>query len=221
MRWFDLLPMKLAMLFGRRRAAAHLERRTPLPPRSPDRREHRRRHDAEEARHAALRTFGNPALLRDQARATWNWAGLESVLQRCSLRRPHPAAHSGIYGHRDPGHGPRHRRQRCALHRGAQCAAQAAALSRSRAACLHLRRRLRRQPSLMESLPAGRCGQHAGVATGREGMADMAFISPWQDYNVSAEGGRLPEKIDAAWCSWNFFPTSRSAADSGTKLFRR
>jgi len=36
--------------------------------------------------------------------------------------------------------------------------------------------------------------------------AEMAMVSPWQDYSVSAEGGKLPEKIDAGWCSWNFFP---------------
>jgi predicted permease len=35
--------------------------------------------------------------------------------------------------------------------------------------------------------------------------AEMAAVSPWQDYNVSAEGGRLPEKIDVAWCTSNFF----------------
>jgi putative ABC transport system permease protein len=35
--------------------------------------------------------------------------------------------------------------------------------------------------------------------------AQMAMVSPWQGYNVSADGGKLPEKIDAAWCSWNFF----------------
>jgi len=32
---------------------------------------------AEEARYAALQAFGNPALVRDQARATWNWNWLE------------------------------------------------------------------------------------------------------------------------------------------------
>jgi predicted permease len=37
--------------------------------------------------------------------------------------------------------------------------------------------------------------------------ATLAMVSPWQQYNVSAEGGKLPEQIDAAWCSWNFFPT--------------
>ncbi len=39
------------------------------------------------------------------------------------------------------------------------------------------------------------------------GMAELAMVSPWQGYNVSSEGGKLPEQIDAAWCSWNFFPT--------------
>src|SRR5579859_2689781 len=35
----------------------------------------------DEARYSALRTFGNPALLREHARATWNWNGLESLLR--------------------------------------------------------------------------------------------------------------------------------------------
>jgi len=38
-------------------------------------------------------------------------------------------------------------------------------------------------------------------------MATMALISPFQNYNVSAEGGQLPEKVDAAWVSANFFST--------------
>ena len=33
------------------------------------------------------------------------------------------------------------------------------------------------------------------------------MVSPWQGYNVSSEAGKLPEQIEAAWCSWNFFPT--------------
>jgi predicted permease len=39
------------------------------------------------------------------------------------------------------------------------------------------------------------------------GVAELAMVSPWQGYNVSSEAGKLPEQIDAAWCSWNFFPT--------------
>jgi putative ABC transport system permease protein len=37
------------------------------------------------------------------------------------------------------------------------------------------------------------------------GAAEMAIVNTWQVYNVSADGGQLPEKIDAAWCSGNFF----------------
>jgi predicted permease len=38
-------------------------------------------------------------------------------------------------------------------------------------------------------------------------VAQLAMVSPWQGYNVSSEAGKLPEQVDAAWCSWNFFPT--------------
>jgi predicted permease len=37
------------------------------------------------------------------------------------------------------------------------------------------------------------------------GAAEMAIVNTWQVYNVSAEDGQFPEKIDAAWCSGNFF----------------
>jgi putative ABC transport system permease protein len=35
--------------------------------------------------------------------------------------------------------------------------------------------------------------------------AQMALVSPWQGYNVSASGGQLPESVSAAWISWNLF----------------
>src|ERR1700728_3643573 len=42
----------------------------------------------EEARYAGLRAFGNPALIREQTRATWSWNWLESLARdlRLSLR---------------------------------------------------------------------------------------------------------------------------------------
>ena len=42
-----------------------------------------------------------------------------------------------------------------------------------------------------------------------QGKAEMALVSPFQQYNVSAEGGKLPEQINAGWSSWNFFHTLR------------
>src|ERR1700740_592509 len=45
-------------------------------------------HSGEEARYAALRAFGNPALIREQSRAIWSWNWLESLARdlRLSLR---------------------------------------------------------------------------------------------------------------------------------------
>src|SRR5579859_2417444 len=94
MRWFDLVTMKLGMLFGRHRAGAQLDDELLF---------HLERQIAEniaagmsadEARFAAMRTFGNPALLREGARSTWSWTWLESLLHdvrygaRTLLRTP-------------------------------------------------------------------------------------------------------------------------------------
>jgi predicted permease len=77
MLWYARLRMRFEMLFGRGKAAARLDEEL---------RDHLERQiaeniaagmNAEEARYAALRIFGNPALMRDQARGTWNWTRLE------------------------------------------------------------------------------------------------------------------------------------------------
>jgi len=81
MRWLSQLAMQIRMLLGRKRAGARLD---------DELRFHLDRQiaenvaagmNAEEARTAALRSFGNPALLRDQARATWSWRWLDSFTQ--------------------------------------------------------------------------------------------------------------------------------------------
>jgi putative ABC transport system permease protein len=77
MRWLAQLRMRMQMLFLRGKATARLE---------DELRFHLERQiaenlaagmNSEEARYAALRKFGNPALLREQARATWSWTWLE------------------------------------------------------------------------------------------------------------------------------------------------
>lgn len=77
MRWFATLLMRFKMLFRRGNAARRLDEEL---------HDHLERQVAEnlaagmstaEARTAALRTFGNPALLRDQARQTWSWNWLD------------------------------------------------------------------------------------------------------------------------------------------------
>src|SRR5215469_12149928 len=81
MRWLEQLRMRLIMLFRWNHAVArldeelsyHIDRQTDENIAAGMSRE--------EARHAALRTFGNHALLRDQACTTWSWAWLESFLR--------------------------------------------------------------------------------------------------------------------------------------------
>ena len=75
MRRLSKMRMRLLMLFRRTQAAASLDNEL---------HDHIERLTAEniasgmghqEARFAALRSFGNPALLREQTRATWSWNG--------------------------------------------------------------------------------------------------------------------------------------------------
>jgi len=155
------------------------------------------------ARIAALRQFGNPALLRDQTRATWHWNSLELLL-------------------RDFRYGTR------ALTRAPGFFAIAILIIAlgigSNIALFTVLRGV-----LLSPLPYGHPEQlysiyesnaHSkGIATflpvaggvftewqkAAQGSSEMAAISPFQDYNVSSEAEKLPEKIDAGWCSWNFF----------------
>jgi predicted permease len=81
MRWLTKLQMRIRMLFKRKAATVGLD---------DELRFHLDRQiaenvavgmEAEEARYAAMRTFGNPALFRDEARATWGWTSLELFLR--------------------------------------------------------------------------------------------------------------------------------------------
>jgi predicted permease len=84
MRWLHKLSMRIQMLFRRGHAGEELQSELEF---------HLDQQIAEniaagmsraEARSAALRSFGNPATLRDQARDTWSWQGLE--LLRSDIR---------------------------------------------------------------------------------------------------------------------------------------
>ena len=203
MRWFHLLIIKLAMLFRRRTAAAQLDDELHY---------HLDRHIAEnlaagmsadEARRAALRAFGNPALLRDQARSTWSWASLESLMRdlrygiRTLARTPGFASIAVVV---------------IALGIGSNIALftivrsvllkplpyphpeQLATLYENDSKSTH------RDPYL--PVDAGSVWEWQPAV---KDAAELALISPFQEYNVSAEGGNLPEQLDAGWCSWNFF----------------
>jgi predicted permease len=79
MRWVEKIRMRLQMLLRRGREAERLEAEL---------QDHLERQiaenraagmSAEEARQAALRIFGNPTVLREQARDSWSWNWLEAL----------------------------------------------------------------------------------------------------------------------------------------------
>jgi predicted permease len=203
MRWLNKLGMKVGMLFGRPTADAHLNDELCFHLEQQTRENVAAGMSAEEARFAALRTFGNPTLLREQTRATWSWIWLESFLRdtRYSMRTLV----------RTPGF--------------SVVAITVMALGVGANVTLFTVVR----SVLLKPLPFPNPGQlvmmyeddpddkgpnpylpvdggsFAVWQTATKNSVEMALVSPWQDYNVSAEGGKLPEKIDAGWCSWNFF----------------
>jgi predicted permease len=81
MRWIDQVRMAMVSLFWRRRETERLDA---------EMRFHLEREMAErvkagvtpeEARRAAMREFGNPVVLRDEARRSWSWGWIETMLR--------------------------------------------------------------------------------------------------------------------------------------------
>jgi predicted permease len=89
LRWTDRLRMLLHTLFGRKSADAELnaELRFHLDQQIAENRAAGM--NETEARQAALRLFGNPAVVREHARETWSWQWLESLARdiRQGIRR--------------------------------------------------------------------------------------------------------------------------------------
>lgn len=203
MRWLDRLQMKMRMLFGRSTAGArltdeldfHLEKQ--IAENIAD------GMSAEQARSTALRTFGNPTLLREQTRATWSWDSLEAI-------------------HRDMRYGVRTLVRTpgfsltAILVMALGIGANIALFTVVRGVLLKpLDYRAPEQLATLYEADSHHKGGHkylpvdfGSFTVWRQAVrdrAELAAISPWQNYNVSAEGGKLPEKIDAAWCTWDFF----------------
>ncbi len=206
MRWVEKLRMRMQMLFRRRDAGAGLDYEL---------RDHLERQIAEnmvagmsakEARLAALREFGNPALLREQARATWSWNWLELIA-------------------RDVRYGMRTLRRA----RGFSLVAVAVmALCIGAATSLFTIVR----SVLLRPLPFHDPGQltmvyerfrdaadnkqafnYTNVAPGdyydwrakTNGFEDMAAWVYWK-FNLSSQSGDLPETLEARAGTWNLFP---------------
>ena len=203
--WLYTIPLRVRSLFHRRRLDAepdeelrnHIEQQIEF--------NLSRGMGAEEARLTALRAFGNPLLLRDTTRAPWNWSGMEQCARdlRIGIRRLGRNLGFAIMA---------------ILIMAIGIGANVAIFTVIRSVLLKPLpyRDSARLVSLFEHqthpvdagysnyLPVS-AGSFAEWKKATEGVAQMAIVSPWHQYNVSGEGGKLPEKVDAAWCSGNFF----------------
>jgi len=206
MRWLAQLRMRILMLVGRGNASARLDEEL---------RDHLDRQiaeniatgmNAEEARHGALRTFGNPALLREQAREAWSWNWLEVLLRdvRYGVRTLSRSRGFSLI----------------AIAVMALCIGAATSLFTIVRSVLlkplpfrdpdnltmvyeHFRNDTANQEHFNYNVVAP--GDYYDWREQTHGFEDMAAWQ-WWNYNLSGERTELPEAVTAAAGTWNLFP---------------
>ncbi|MBV8632543.1 MAG: ABC transporter permease [Silvibacterium sp.] len=156
----------------------------------------------EEARHAALRAFGNPPALRDQARETWSWSGVELAMRDLRI--------AGRTLLRTPGFA-----LTAILVIGLGIGANIALFTVVRSVLLKPLPfrdpdRLVRlyEHSAVGSFPFNNsaAGVYAAWKKQSRSFTDMA-LSGYAGYNLSSTGGQLPENVRAGVLSWDMLPT--------------
>jgi putative ABC transport system permease protein len=189
------------MLVGRRRAGARLD---------DELRDHLERQiaeniaggmSAEEARYAAMRSFGNPALVRDEAHSSWHWNGAEQLLRDVrygirTLRRTPGFAFIAILV--------------MALGIGANVALFTVVRG------VLLKPLPFKQPDrLMMLYESDLKGDSHNVVAGgiyaewkkqNRSFSNLALVHDSR-YGLSGSGGQLPENLLGARISWNLFTT--------------
>ena len=156
----------------------------------------------EEARHAAMRLFGNPTVLKEHARDTWGWLWLENFARdlryaaRGLARTPGFAIVAILV---------------VALGIGATTALFTVVRSvllkplpfQDPARLIRLY-----EHSADERFPfnASAGGVFAEWKKQSTGFSDLAIFRLESEYGLSGAGGELPEKVRASECSWNLFP---------------
>src|SRR6267154_6089040 len=203
MRWLEKIRMQLEMLLHRRREVQRLDAEL---------RFHLEQQIAEniaggmtlvEARYAARRAFGNPTLLREQARETWNWSTIETVFRnlrisiRTLTRTPGFAFISILV---------------IAIGIGANVALFTVVRSvLLKPLPFKEPERLIRlyEHSVDDKFPYNMAsgGIFAEWKKQSHSFSDLAIVSTLGEYNLSGAGGQLPERVRAVDCSWDLFPT--------------
>jgi predicted permease len=201
MRWLHKLLMQCQMLLRRDRAGEQLQDELQFHLDQQVAENLAAGISPEEARRAALRTFGNLATLRDQTRNTWSWQGLEMLLRDL---------HFGIRAlARNPGFSIL-----AILVMGLGIGANIALFTVVHSVLLKPlpfkdQDRLVRlyeadaHGAFQDNVLAG--GTFAAWQSQSHSFEQMA-IKRGIDYNLSGSGGQLPELVHGQVASWNIFP---------------
>lgn len=201
MRALEKIRMRLQMLLHRERESSRLSEELEFHLEQQIAENRAAGMSQEEARQAAQRTFGNPVVLREQARDSWSWNGLEALVRdvrigtRTLLRSPGFALTAILV---------------MALGIGANVALFT--LVRS---------------VLLRPLPFAEPGRLVGIfeaqsdGSNQDNIVAGGCFGVWQDharsftslaitqemdYNLAGAGNQLPEVVDAQAASWNLFP---------------
>ena len=201
MRWLHKLSMQIRMLFRRNEEEARLDDELQFHLDQQIAENVAAGMSAEEARHAAMRSFGNPTAMRDQTRDTWRWNWLEQLWRDVrygmrTLARTPGFTVIAIFV--------------MALGIGANVAL----LTVVRSVLLKplpfkdVNRLVRlfeasSDGSFQDNIVAG--GTFSSWKEQAHSYEDIA-ITKRVDYNLSGTGGQLPELVNAHIASWNLFP---------------
>ena len=202
MRLFHQLAMRLQMLIRRGKEGARLDDELQFHLEQQIAENIAAGMSVEEARHAAMRSFGNPTSLRDETRSTWSWNWLESLLRdarisaRTLLRTPGFAIVATLV---------------MALGIGANVALFTIVRS------ILLKPLPFKDPdqlvssyehSSADNFPYNICagGIYAEWKKQSKSFVNLAIVG-YAGYNLSGTGGQLPESVRAATFSHDLLPT--------------
>ncbi len=203
MRWLQKIRMRLRTFFHRQRETQRLDAELAFHLEQQIAENIAAGMNPQEARYAAMRAFGNPTLLKEETRETWGWTWLEQIAQDLrhsarALARTPAFAFAAILV--------------IALGIGATTALFTVVRS------VLLDPLPFEDPArlirLYEQSPDGKFpynvvagGVFAEWKKQSRDFSDLAILLSEEKYNLSGMSGQLPEKVRAAQCSWNLFPT--------------
>lgn len=203
MRWLDRVRKSMATLFRRRSETARVEEEMRFHVEQEIAERVAQGASAAEARRSVMREFGNPAVLREEARSGWNWGWLDTLLRDVKY------AARGL--RRSPGF------TITAVAVMALCIGATTALFTVVRAVLLEPLPFRDSAKLVMVYEHWRAnaggnpynpvapGDFYEWRSGTHGFEDMASYYNFH-FNVSGEHGELPEVVKAQQGTWNLFP---------------